>query len=112
MPFKSKSQLRSCYNNAIPGLDCNKWLHETPNVHCLPERVGDPPKCRVQKKYEKVIGKIITGPKGGKYFTVNEGGYITKVYLSRTKARSRSRSPAKKSPKTRKFKGKGCGCGK
>ena len=40
MPFKSKSQLRTCYDRKPKGWDCDAFLDHTPSVCCLPEKKG------------------------------------------------------------------------
>lgn len=79
MPFKSRSQMRTCFgrahnNKGTKSWDCAKWVEETPSICCLPEKKGRSSKCRKIKKGEKVIGPIQTGPRGGKYFIISEGG--------------------------------------
>lgn len=82
-PFKSKAQLRLCYSRKYWGMngkwDCDKALKATPDVACLPERVGYPSKvkCRKQRVGEPVIGKIMTGPRQGRFFIVDG----VKIYL-------------------------------
>lgn len=101
MPFKSKSQLRTCYSkqaksqklqstrySKTKGWDCDKWLLETQSVCCLPEKKGMPIKSRCMRKGERVIGRVQTGIRGGKYFTIEEKDSkgticVTKVYIPR-----------------------------
>lgn len=71
MPFKSKSQMRVCYTKkkkGEKGWDCDKWLKETKNPECLPEKKDGPKKCG--KKI--VLGKTHYGPRGGRYFLFGE----------------------------------------
>lgn len=92
MPFKSKSQLRTCYSTHKKGWNCKEWLSKTENICCLPEKKGSQisNKCRPVRKDERVVGSVKTGARGGKYFEIiekNKGKVIcvTKVYLSRKK---------------------------
>ena len=72
MPFKSSAQLRLCYSKRPKNWDCDKWLKETPSPECLPSRVGgnSRSKCRPIRVGEPIVGPILTGPRGGKYFMV------------------------------------------
>lgn len=80
MPFKSSAQLRTCYSKKVRSAsrsasrsarwDCDKWLKETPKPECLPSRVGGPAKCRPIRVGEPIVGPVMTGPRGGKYFMV------------------------------------------
>lgn len=87
MPFKSKSQLRTCYGRRRKGWDCDEWLSKTPSVCCLPEKVGESPsRSRCMRKGERIIGKVQTGARGGRYFTIEEKDArgsvcIMKVYI-------------------------------
>ena len=72
MPFTSRSQLRTCYKSNKKNWDCNEFLDATPSVCCLPERKGQPMKHRCLKKGERVKSKIQTGPRGGRFFTIQE----------------------------------------
>lgn len=100
MPFRSISQLSVCYSkrgfSKEKGLtksrfsrgswNCDKWLDETPSVCCLPYEKGDKVKSRCMKNGERIVGKVQTGPRGGKFFTITEkdkkGKVCTiKVYL-------------------------------
>ncbi len=89
MPFKSKSQLRTCYarkhSHPSSTWNCDEWLRKTPDIGCLPEKKGKRPKraCRNQRKDEKIIGKIMTGPRGGKYFIIRQGEDEIKVYVKK-----------------------------
>ena len=90
MPFKSKSQMRTCYGRRPKGWNCDEWLEKTPSVCCLPEKAGMPVKSRCMRKGERVVGKVQTGPKGGKFFVISEkdgsGQVCTiKVYVTKTK---------------------------
>jgi hypothetical protein len=78
MPFRSKAQLRTCYGTHPKGWDCDKWLHETKNPDCLPERVGGSPKrsCRRSRSPTR-RSPLRTGPRGGKYYLIGQ----TKVYV-------------------------------
>jgi len=77
MPFKSRSQLRTCYGKKItaeakgevPKWDCKTWLDETPNPTCLPNRLGEPPSknCRELKKEELGEHEWHIGRRGGLY---------------------------------------------
>lgn len=89
MPFKSKRQLQTCFGRQLSAKakgkkwnwDCQKFLSETPNPSCLPSMVGhekpSPSRCRPMRKFEKVVGPIMKGAKGGLYFMA--GG--VKVYV-------------------------------
>ncbi len=85
MPFKSKSQLRTCYGKRSKtggqGWNCDLWLEETPSICDLPERhtqsrkgpsASKGTKRRQRKRNEKIKGPIITGPRGGRYFIITE----------------------------------------
>ena len=87
MPFKSASQLRTCYSLRPKGWDCDKWLKETLDIGCLPERKGKPRKraCRPQRKHEKIKGPVQVGPRGGKFFIIKQGGDEIKIYIKRKK---------------------------
>ncbi len=94
MPFKSKSQLRTCYGKQAKNWNCDQYLKETPSVCNLPERKrGDQPtKRRNLKINEKVKGKVQTGPRGGRYFIITEKDRKgvkcrIKVYLPKGKKR-------------------------
>ena len=81
MPFKSRAQLRACYKTRGFGhkVDCDEWLSKTESIECLPEKVA-PLKCRRKRKNEIIKGKVKTGPRGGKYFVIQEVGPRGKVY--------------------------------
>lgn len=108
MPFVSKSQLRTCYSKKARGKgtssvwNCDEFLSKTPSVCCLPEKKGYPVtlkgastkhtsefvknKRRCMKNGERIVGKVQTGPRGGKYFEIKEKDSkgivcIVKVYL-------------------------------
>lgn len=86
MPFRSKSQLRTCY--ATEKWDCDKWLGETKSVCALPERSSSPIASRTIRKGEIVKGEIMKGPRGGRYFEIREtykGKEVctVRVYLKR-----------------------------
>lgn len=94
MPFKSKAQLRTCYGTAGFGSSegvrlCDRWLKETQlSVECLPEKSGEPVKCRRLRRGERVRSALKTGPRGGRYFIIREkntsGKTVTvKVYVPR-----------------------------
>lgn len=72
MPFRSRSQLRTCYARPKKGWNCSTWLKETPSICNLPERVGSEKKSRTSRTGEKIVGPVITGPRGGKYFVISE----------------------------------------
>lgn len=74
MPFKSKSQIGTCYKNKKKGWDCDKFLKETKSVCRLPWKKGKPVRTRRARKGElkRYKSKIKTGPRGGKYFTITE----------------------------------------
>lgn len=109
MPFKSKSQLRTCYgkrsklqdSSTSKGWDCDKWLAETPSICNLPEKFSqkttkttrtakstNQTKTRNLRKGERIVGKVQTGARGGKFFIITErdarGKECTmKVYVSK-----------------------------
>lgn len=98
MPFKSKSQISTCYGKQDSRWNCGQWLRETPSVCCLPYKTGGEIKSRCLRKGERIIGKIQTGSRGGRYFTITEKEYgrngnkkrsttlcTVKVYLPRKK---------------------------
>lgn len=95
MPFKSKSQVRTCYyvksKNKKSTWDCDKWLSETAKsggcIKGLPyQKSGETTKCRQLKKGEKIRGKVKVGSRGGLYFEIKEAGEVVmKVYLQKTK---------------------------
>lgn len=77
MPFTSKSQLRTCYKqksvNPKSTWNCDEFLRATPSVCCLPERKNKTvTRSRCLLKNERIVGKIQTGPRGGRYFTIKE----------------------------------------
>jgi hypothetical protein len=80
MPFQSKAQIRACFANQKRNPDttwnCREWLHETGSTKNLPETKSSPKKS-VKSPKKTVISprnvkspkrKILTGPKGGKYY--------------------------------------------
>lgn len=86
MPFRSKSQLRTCYGKHDSRWNCDEWLSKTDSVCCLPEKKGLKVKCRPKKKNEIVKGPIKQGPKGGKYFEITEKNKngtlcVVKIYI-------------------------------
>jgi hypothetical protein len=90
MPFKSKSQISVCYSKNDPRWNCRKWLDITPSVCCLPFKTGGRSKSRCMKVGERIVGKIQQGPRGGKFFTIEEKDKkgkicVMKVYLSKKK---------------------------
>jgi hypothetical protein len=72
MPFQSRSQLRTCFSKNDPRWNCKEWLKETPSICRLPEKKGLSIRCRGCRKGEKVIGPIQTGPRGGRFFIIEE----------------------------------------
>lgn len=90
MPFKSISQLSTCYARPKKGWNCNHFLKATPSVCCLPYKSGGASKSRCMKSGERIVGKVQTGPKGGKFFTIKEkdkAGIVctVKVYIGSKK---------------------------
>lgn len=96
MPFISKSQMRVCYSGKYPRgkggkkWDCDKWLKETKNPECLPEKKGMKSKCLKKNTITKGKGSkatskkhegrtIYIGPRGGKYILVNN----MKIYIKK-----------------------------
>ncbi len=95
MPFKSKSQMRTCYNKHDSRWNCDSWMNETPSVCCLPNKKGDKVKTRCMRNGERIVSPVKIGPRGGKYFSIEEKdsrGSIctTKVYLSKSVKRQTS----------------------
>lgn len=92
MPFQSKAQIRACFanqkRNPNTTWNCREWLHETGSTKNLPETISSPkksvtsPKKSPRKSPKKSLKspkrKILTGPKGGKYY-INEQN--KKVYI-------------------------------
>lgn len=87
MPFRSISQLQTCYKRQDPNWDCDYFLKETPSICSLPYKKGAKSlKSRSVRKGEKTKGKVQVGPRGGKFFIIKEKdskGVICsiKVYL-------------------------------
>lgn len=84
--------MRTCYGKNDPRWDCDEWLGKTKSVCCLPEKKGLPVKSRCMKDGERIVGKVQTGPRGGKFFTIKETdrrGIVceVKVYLPQGKRR-------------------------
>lgn len=101
MPFKSRSQLLTCYGTRPKGWDCDEWLDATKSVCCLPYKKGGSVRSRCMRDGERIKGPVRTGARGGKYFTLSERdshGHVCtiKVYLG-NRSRSRSRSVNKRS---------------
>lgn len=72
MPFVSKAQLRTCYSRRPKGWDCDEFQRATPSICCLPEKKGYPVKTRCMKNGERIVGKVQTGPRGGRFFIIEE----------------------------------------
>lgn len=89
MPFKSRSQLQTCYNkgasqsaasrisasqSSASQWQCDVWLRETPSVCDLPYRSprSGTTKKRTKRINEKVVGPVLIGPRGGRYFIITE----------------------------------------
>jgi hypothetical protein len=90
MPFKSQAQMQFCYRTHR--FDCKKWLEHTDSVCCLPYKVGSHHRKRCIKPNERIIGPIMTGSKGGRYFEITEKATkppyescTVRVYLGRKK---------------------------
>jgi len=79
--FASRSQLRTCYGKQDERWNCDSNLDETPSVCCLAEKSDQPMKCRSMRKGERVVGPVITGSRGGRYFIITEGDCEIKIYL-------------------------------
>ena len=71
MPFASKSQLRTCYGKNDKAWNCKEFLRKTPSVCCLDEK-KTVTKSRCKGPTERIVGKITTGPRGGRYFVIRE----------------------------------------
>ena len=99
MPFKSKSQLRTCYSKQKENWDCDEFLDATESVSELPEHVGEPNnrKCRPMKKSDRIVGEVQEGPRGGKFFIIYEGECETKIYLPKDYIYPKKSSSRKKS---------------
>ena len=98
MPFRSKSQVRTCFTTRPKGWNCEQWLKETPHPESLPEKLGGSPG-RKSSRGNHTIGPIKRGARGGKYRMI--GGI--KVYFSRKSSDSRrSRKSAKRSSRKQK----------
>jgi hypothetical protein len=91
MPFKSKSQLDSCYAKKYQELskginyewDCDEFLKET-NFNCLPKRVNKKSPSKCKKKHNEIYKELLIGPKGGKYILIRANGKkIKKIYIPR-----------------------------
>lgn len=89
MPFKSKSQLRTCFGkdfqDRIKGKksnwNCKKFLKETRvKAENLPERC--PKSCKVKqgRPVKHTVSKIHIGPRGGMFFFVDK----LKVYVPKS----------------------------
>ena len=94
MPFKSKSQIRTCYGKSYAvkngkmvkkagGWDCEKWMAETKYPNNLPNHKGGTPGSRhkISKNEIEYCSrgyKVCKGPRGG-YYIVRKG---MKIYLS------------------------------
>ena len=86
MPFKSLSQLRTCYGKNDPRWNCKEFLNATPSVCCLPEKTNETPKCRYAKKdIVRKTSKVQTGPRGGKYVIITEKNKKTKKVICKKK---------------------------
>lgn len=79
--FASRSQLRTCYGTQDERWNCDVALEETPSVCCLAEKSDKPMKCRSMRKGERVVGPVVTGSRGGRYFIITEGECEIKIYL-------------------------------
>lgn len=84
MPFQSLAQLRTCYAKHDPRWNCDQWAKET-DLSSLKER--SPKKQHQTTKKSKISGgnlaksKIYTGPRGGRYFYLTQGGTRVKIYV-------------------------------
>ena len=88
MPFKSISQLNTCYARSKNGWNCDHFLKNTPSVCCLPYKSGSVSKSRCMRSGERIVGNIQIGPRGGKFFTIKENDKsgivcVVKVYINR-----------------------------
>lgn len=88
MPFTSKSQLTTCYKKNDPRWNCDEFLKKTPSVSCLPYKKGGKTPSRCIRQGERIVGKVKTGPRGGKYFEIKEKDnrgnvVVTKVYTKK-----------------------------
>lgn len=91
MPFKSKSQLRTCFalerQGKAKGWKCDEWLKETPHPENLPEHVGGKPtktpkkKANTKKEPCTKGKKVCTGPRGGKFLLRGKGPSLIKIYV-------------------------------
>ena len=82
MPFKSKSQMRTCYGQNSEDWDCDLWLSETRSFCSLPENQGER-----GERYKKVARRVKTGPhkgsRGGIYFRITEFDTKQKIICSK-----------------------------
>lgn len=90
MPFTSRSQLGACYKKHDTRWNCDEWLEKTPSVCALPYRKGIQTKSRNIRVGERIIGKVQTGSRGGRFFTITEKDNkgvicVIKVYLPKNK---------------------------
>lgn len=105
MPFKSKSQLRTCYakkfSDNAKGWNCDEWLSETSKPWQLPERAGNRQYNKTPVKADKGQScsrgrKLCFGPRGGRY--IIRGG--VKVYIQSGGKKSGSRRSVSRRPYT------------
>jgi len=96
MPFKSRSQMRTCYGRQPKGWDCDKWLAETPSVCCIPECKGakQPKTCIPGRQGVATVGPIEKGARGGQYRVIREVDARGKICEIRVYVRSRGMSKA------------------
>lgn len=88
MPFKSKSQLRTCFSKEIKAKskgqkwewNCKEWLKETRNVNDLPEKCCQDIHSSFKKSTNN-ISPIYKGKRGGHYFYVGN----IKIYVPNDK---------------------------
>lgn len=85
MPFKSKSQLRTCYNKNDPNWDCDRFLSHTNNICDLPNNLNSKPTTHKRNVVSRTKTRTFKGPKGGTFFYIiekfsNGDSCRTKVY--------------------------------
>jgi hypothetical protein len=106
MPFKSKSQLRTCFGKSLiakskgekTSWNCRKFLKETPVLaQNLPERFlhGKQSKKTSGRSVKHTISKIQVGPRGGLFFFVDK----VKIYVPKS-VKSSMKSKYKTEKKT------------
>ena len=117
MPFRSKSQMRTCFGGGMQGMSekkCREWIRETKDICCLPEKVGfrkSGRRCST-KKQKISVSRRKSGPRGGRYVTITQTGpdkrCSYKVYVSSSKRCKATTKAGDQCKKTYTGKGKYC----